>query len=60
MVSMGYQQINAHHTFSRQHDGHITMMVVYVDNMIIIGDDEGDIAQLKARLRKKFEVTDLR
>jgi hypothetical protein len=27
--------------------------------MIIIRDDEGEIAQLKARLRKKFEVKDL-
>jgi hypothetical protein len=30
------------------------MLVVYVDDMIIIGDDEGEIAQLKARLGKKF------
>jgi Reverse transcriptase (RNA-dependent DNA polymerase) len=35
------------------------MLAVYVDDMIITGDDEGEIAQLKARLRKKFEVKDL-
>jgi Reverse transcriptase (RNA-dependent DNA polymerase) len=60
MISLGYQQINTYHTvFSRQHGDHITMLVVYVDNMIITGDDEGEIAQLKARLGKEFEVKDL-
>jgi Reverse transcriptase (RNA-dependent DNA polymerase) len=60
MISLGYQQINADHTiFSRQHDGHITVLTVYVDDMIITGDDEGGIAQLKTRLEKEFEVKDL-
>jgi Reverse transcriptase (RNA-dependent DNA polymerase) len=36
-----------------------TMLAVYVDDMIITGDDEGEIAQLKARLGKEFEVKDL-
>jgi Reverse transcriptase (RNA-dependent DNA polymerase) len=35
------------------------MLTVYVDDMIITGDDEGDIAQLKARLGKEIEVKDL-
>jgi Reverse transcriptase (RNA-dependent DNA polymerase) len=35
------------------------MLAVYVDDMIITGDDEGEIAQLKVRLGKKFEVKDL-
>jgi Reverse transcriptase (RNA-dependent DNA polymerase) len=35
------------------------MLAVYVDNIIITGDDEGEIAQLKARLGKEFEVKDL-
>jgi Reverse transcriptase (RNA-dependent DNA polymerase) len=61
MISLGYQQINADHTvFSRQHGGHITMLAVYVNDMIITGDDEGEIAQLKARLGEEFEVKDLR
>jgi hypothetical protein len=33
--------------FFRQQDDHITMLAVYVDDMIIIDDDEGEIAQLK-------------
>jgi Reverse transcriptase (RNA-dependent DNA polymerase) len=35
------------------------MLIVYVDDMIITGDDEGEIAQLKARSGKEFEVKDL-
>ena len=35
-IGMGYQQINADHTvFTRQHGGHITMLAVYVNDMII-------------------------
>jgi Reverse transcriptase (RNA-dependent DNA polymerase) len=59
MISMGYQQINADHTiFSRQHSGHITTLAIYVDDMIITDDDEREIAQLKARLGKEFEIKD--
>jgi Reverse transcriptase (RNA-dependent DNA polymerase) len=57
MIDMGYQQINADHTvFSRQHDGHIIMLVVYVDDT---EDDEREFAQLKGRLGKEIEVKDL-
>jgi Reverse transcriptase (RNA-dependent DNA polymerase) len=35
------------------------MMAVYVDHMIITGDDERKIAQLKTRLGKKFKVKNL-
>jgi Reverse transcriptase (RNA-dependent DNA polymerase) len=36
------------------------MLTVYVDDMIITGDDEWEIAQLNLRLGKKFEVKDLK
>jgi Reverse transcriptase (RNA-dependent DNA polymerase) len=35
------------------------MLTVYVDDMIVIGNDEKEIAQLNVRLGKKFEVKDL-
>jgi hypothetical protein len=35
------------------------MVAVYVDDMIIIGDDDGDMSQLKAKLGKEFEIKDL-
>jgi Reverse transcriptase (RNA-dependent DNA polymerase) len=60
MVGMGYQQINVDHTvFFKREEGHIMMLTVYVDDMIIIGDDEDEIARLKVRLGKEFEVKDL-
>ena len=60
MVGMGYQQINADHTmFFRQHKDHTTLLVVYVDDIIITGNNEGEIAQLKVQLGKEFEVKDL-
>jgi Reverse transcriptase (RNA-dependent DNA polymerase) len=40
-------------------EGHITILIVYVDVMIITGDDEDEIARLKVRLGKEFEVKDL-
>jgi hypothetical protein len=53
MIDMNYQQIDADHTiFSQQHGGHITMLVMYVNNMIITENDEGEITRLKVRLGK--------
>ena len=60
MVGMDYQQINADHiVFFRKRGDHITILGVYVDDMIITGNDEGEIAQLKMKLVKEFEVKDL-
>jgi len=60
MVGMEYRQTNADHTvFFKHHGAHTTILAVYVDDMIITGDDESEIAQLKVRLGKEFEVKDL-
>ncbi|XP_020249438.1 uncharacterized protein LOC109826828 [Asparagus officinalis] len=60
MVGMGYRQINADHiVFFRRSGGHVTMLAVYMDDMIITGDDEKEIAQLKVRLSKEFEVKNI-
>jgi Reverse transcriptase (RNA-dependent DNA polymerase) len=60
MVGMGYQQINVDHiVFFKREGDHIMMLAVYVDDMIITGDDEDEIARLKVRLRKEFEMKDL-
>ncbi|WVZ66205.1 hypothetical protein U9M48_015462 [Paspalum notatum var. saurae] len=39
--------------------GHVTILAVYVDDMIITGDDTLEIARLKSNLSKEFEVKDL-
>jgi Reverse transcriptase (RNA-dependent DNA polymerase) len=60
MVGMGYRQTNADHTvFFRRHGAHITVLAVYVDDMIISENDEGKIALLKKKLGKEFEMKDL-
>lgn len=37
----------------------ITILSIYVDNIIITGDDKAEIARLKGSLSKAFEVKDL-
>jgi Reverse transcriptase (RNA-dependent DNA polymerase) len=60
MVGTRYQQINVDHTvFFKRDEGHITILAVYVDDMIITGNDEDEIARLKVRPGNEFEVKDL-
>jgi hypothetical protein len=50
MVGMGYQQIDVDHTvFFKRDECHIMMFVMYVDDVIITGDDEDEIARPKVR-----------
>ena len=60
MVGLEYRQSNADHTvFFKRCGSHITILAVYVDDMIVTGDDEAEIARLKEQLSKEFEVKDL-
>jgi hypothetical protein len=60
LCSMGYKQCNGDHTVFYKHSGHcITVLSVYVDDIIITGDDEQGIKYLKENLSKEFEVKDL-
>ena len=43
---------------SRQVDGKITVLIVYVDYIVITGNDENEATKLKAKLAKKFEIKD--
>ncbi|XP_024310449.1 uncharacterized protein LOC106866887 isoform X2 [Brachypodium distachyon] len=60
MVQMGYKQSNADHTlfYSRNGDK-LVVLIVYVDDIIITGDDGSEIKRLKQQLTKEFEVKDL-
>ena len=40
-------------------DGKITILIVYVDDIILIGNDEAKIGQLKTLLAKEFEIKEL-
>lgn len=34
-------------------------IIVYVDDIVVIGNDEVKVAQLKSILKRKFEIKDL-
>lgn len=61
IYSLGYRQSNADHTlFFRCYHNRITILVVYVDHIVITGnDDDDEIRSLKKMLAKSFEVKDL-
>src|SRR4051812_37569371 len=60
VCEMGYGQCNGDHTVFYKHSNQrITILAVYVDDIIITGDDEAEIGRLKMCLSKAFEVKDL-
>ena len=60
MCNMGYRQCNGDHTIFYHHSNNwVTILAVYVDDIIITGDDTLEIARLKKNLSKEFEVKDL-
>lgn len=60
MCDMGYGQCSGDHTVFYMHSKQkITILAVYVDDIIIKGDDEAEITRLKRSLSKTFEVKDL-
>jgi len=61
MVSLGYRQSQGDHTLFIKHsqNGKLTLLLLYIDDMIIIGDDEIEKQTLKERLAAQFEMKDL-
>ncbi|WVZ55981.1 hypothetical protein U9M48_006573 [Paspalum notatum var. saurae] len=60
VCDMGYTQCNGDHTVFYKHRGmYITIMAVYVDDIVITGDDVEEIKYLKENLGRIFEVKDL-
>ena len=60
MKKYEYEQSNSDHTmFIKKKDGKITCLIIYVDDMIITGDDEEEIAELRKNLFQEFEMKDL-
>jgi hypothetical protein len=55
-----YRQSNADHTlFYKRTMDKIVILIVYVDDIVITGDDADEIAHLKGHLAQEFEVKDL-
>ena len=60
MKKNGYRQSNSDHTLFLKRQGRkITCLIIYVDDMIITGDDVDEIKQLRDNLFQEFEMKDL-
>jgi hypothetical protein len=60
MVKGGYLQSNADHTLFYKHAaGKVAILLVYIDDIVITGDDLVEISALKKYLTQEFEVKDL-
>lgn len=59
--SYGYYQSEADHTMFFKHfiEGKIAILIVYVDHIILTGDDNAELDKLKKRLADDFEIKDL-
>ena len=60
--SYGYHQSQIDHTMFYKHSegGKIWILVIYVDDIILIGDDLKELTDLKKRMPQDFEIKDLR
>ena len=60
MKKYGFQQCNSDHTLLLKHQkGKVTALIIYVDGMIITGDDSKEIARLQRQLASEFEMKNL-
>ncbi|KAJ9559500.1 hypothetical protein OSB04_004660 [Centaurea solstitialis] len=60
MNNYGFKQSNSDHTlFLKRRGNLITCLIIYVDDMIITGDDKEEIAKLRKSLFTDFEMKDL-
>ncbi|RVW35856.1 Retrovirus-related Pol polyprotein from transposon RE1 [Vitis vinifera] len=57
----GYIQSQVDHTMFYKHsrEGKIVVLIVYVDDIILIGDDNPKLERLKKALTREFEIKDL-
>ncbi|KAM2306113.1 hypothetical protein ACFXTH_025590 [Malus domestica] len=57
MKKFGYIQSHSDHTlFLKRHNGKLTALIIYVDDMIVTGDDQKEIQRLQKYLVTEFEM----
>jgi hypothetical protein len=60
MCDMGYSQCNVENTiFFKHKSSPIPILAIYVDDIVITGDDVEEIKCFKEKLGKSFEIKDL-
>nr|GFB30224.1 putative RNA-directed DNA polymerase [Tanacetum cinerariifolium] len=60
MKRYGFKQSNSDHTlFLKNRKNRVTCLIIYVDDMVITGNDEEEIKRLKEGLFTEFEMKDL-
>jgi hypothetical protein len=57
VLKLSYKQSNADHTlFYKKKGNMLTILIVYVDDIVITGNDIAGIEELKQQLKREFEV----
>ncbi|RVW34515.1 Retrovirus-related Pol polyprotein from transposon RE1 [Vitis vinifera] len=61
VLKLGYKQGQANHTLfvKKSHAGKMAILIVYVDDIILSGNDMEELQKLKKYLSEEFEVKDL-
>jgi hypothetical protein len=60
ILKRGYRQSNADHTLFYKHaNNKVAILIVYVDDIVITGNDTEEIVGLKHHIAREFEVKDL-
>ena len=57
MRKLGYKQSDTDHTlFIKQKLGKVTALIIYVDDMVITGNDPSEITALQRKLAAKLKI----
>lgn len=60
MIQFGYKQTQVDHTLFAKHNGdNVTTLIVYVDDIVVTGNDGTKVTRLKDYLAKEYEIRDL-
>jgi hypothetical protein len=60
LVTIGFRMSDAYHSLyvRKSHEG-IVVITIYVDDLIVGGDDEKEVEHVKSLLKQKFDMKDL-